>query len=181
MCRHHLLSAPPKVTAMTLNNLAAPAFIAIAEFSCRICGGEHIPSAEKFDLCAACFAQFSYFLRCTNEGKPSVKNLNLWLGKRLLRDAQRLQRTGVTGRCEALGRGSQGWRDPENLTQCRCRATSMREGRRVCGRHATAARCVWFGDKIYDAYRNFESVMTELAKTDARFRACLASALRESA
>lgn len=145
-------------------------------FACRLCGSSYLQAADQAGLCVACWDEFNRWIESVGVTDKTEYSINRWMARRLMLDASRLARYGMTGRCEAVAGRTRGWLDGWDM-QCRSRATGMRDGRRVCFQHSNATKPVFVGSEAHDPYIDMERVLTELAKSDLRFRKALEGAL----
>lgn len=148
-------------------------------FRCMTCGSTYLPKGSEEVLCTACWDEFVRWTDSIGVTDKSRNSMNRWMARRLMLDATRLARFGMTGRCEAIRLATRGWLDGFDV-QCRNRATEMRDGRRVCTKHAIATHPVYAGDYAHDPYADMQRVMAELARSDERFRQALVAALDET-
>jgi hypothetical protein len=108
---------------------------------------------------------------------------NSWLARQLYLSARRLQKYGVTGRCEAITGGSQVAYLTSVLPmtgfQCGRQAVMMREGRRTCIGHGKIALRVMFvdGDGELNAYQEFSRIIVEISRADPGFLAAAIEAV----
>lgn len=154
-------------------------FFRPSEFACRACGATYIPAGHR-ELCESCWGSFIRWADSISIQDRSRTSVNRWLARRLMLEAEKLRKTGVAGRCEAVSLGPRGWIDGFDR-QCRCFAMTRRDGRRVCAKHAKALAPLYVGEKAHDPYGDMERVLSDLAAVDARFRAILEAALQNSA
>ena len=142
---------------------------------CKSCGAHFsAPAREKsYGLCRICRQKFLSWTR-TRDVLDNEIELNNWLAKRLFLEAQRLKKTGVSGRCEAItagggalylkGLGRQGG------YQCAGAAIMMRNGHKVCHSHGKIAFGVQFISTPKDeTYRDFKRLIAEICLTDDLF------------
>lgn len=147
------------------------------QFECRFCGSTHHKVANNKKLCVACWEEFERWMKRIGVSDKSELAVNRWMARRLMLDAERMSRYGITGRCEAVSSaGNRRWLDGWDA-QCRRQALHTREGRKVCSLHATATAPIFVGDIAHDAYTDMQRILTSLAKTDEKFRQCLIAAV----
>lgn len=148
-----------------------------AQFDCRACGSTYQKPSNNKKLCAACWDEMERWLKSVKVTDKSEMSVNKWMARRLMMDAERLFRYGMTGRCEAISSaGNRRWLDGMDI-QCRMRATNKRDGRRVCSKHHTATAPIYIGDLAHDPYTDMQRVLTDLAQSDEQFRQCLVAAI----
>lgn len=151
-------------------------FVIPSEFDCRSCGSTHSPDSGHRGLCEGCWHDLNRWAERTKIKDRSETTIARWMARRLMLDATRLTRYGIVGRCEAVSVAERGWLDGLDA-QCRNRATGMRDGRRVCSMHVRATRPLFVGSEAHNPYEDIKRVLTELAKSDPKFRDCLSHAL----
>lgn len=147
-------------------------------FRCIACGAGYLPESKQKKLCDACFASYERWTRRAARQAGSSNALNRWLARWLTLEAKRLEKFGVSGRCEAVTRGPNGYVSGFN-SQCRGHATHIRDGRRVCGSHNLAARVVFAGTSPHDPYADWTRLMVRLSKADSKFADCVRAAASE--
>lgn len=145
---------------------------------CRACGAVLAPAHDNaFGLCAHCWTQACLFVGAEEDlrrhgggrGQPTDEDVTAWLGSKLVKDLKRLERTGLSSRCEAIS----GWAYGRPGTQCAKVATDTRDGHFVCYRHANATAPVYVGDEQSDPYIVLRDLMARLRVKDERFAAII--------
>lgn len=142
--------------------------------ACRACGAlEAGPEdANGYGLCESCFRRYLKYCRM-GERSDSENEANIWIARQLFLSARRLEKFGVTGRCEAITDGSrveylanQGARSG---FQCARQATMLRDGRRCCNSHGKTAHLVLFVESSGNPYDEFGRIVWQMARIDRRF------------
>ena len=149
--------------------------------ACRCCGAKKARGVlDDHGLCEWCDARFQ---RVTYRvEKFSEYDVNAWLARELFMAARRLERYGVSRRCQAISQTdvSRMWAGFQNEFggQCKRWATATRDGRPVCVIHAErTGHPVYVDDEDLNPYEQFTRLMTELGQIDPRFRECLSEAV----
>lgn len=146
--------------------------------ACRACGavcGTFSDDGPDF-VCYDCWRLFK--IHRQHPPGDLDDDFNAWLARRLFLNVQRLERRGISGRCEALTRSHAGGIVRRTGGhQCALGATSMRGDRRVCGLHAKAEIVEFAGDEPYDPYQTLSYMVGRLVKTDERLLKAISSAI----
>lgn len=143
---------------------------------CRNCGAVQAApeTAADYGMCESCQSRYLKYCRYGNHPDNEI-SANVWIARQLFLSARRLQKFGVTGRCEAITDGSRieflTSRGPRSGYQCARQATLLRDGRKVCAMHGKIALRILFVETGGDdnAYGEFGRIIKELSLIDQNF------------
>lgn len=144
---------------------------------CRLCGATHATEHHKAigSVCKTCWGSFTRSLR--DKKKQNENEFNRWFSRQIILSVRRLQKYGTLVRCQAAtllpGAANRLYHYHIGGPQCAKWATTKKNGRFVCTRHARAANLVFVGTNEHSSYSVLQGALTDLAKADKTFREML--------
>lgn len=146
---------------------------------CRACGAANAPPCDhdneglELGVCEHCWRSFK---RSGYDADETIEEgFNRWLARKLFLDLRHMERTGVTGRCEAVSN----WLEYRPGYQCAAKASvRRRDGRLVCWKHFGATDPGFVDTADHNQpYEMFRAMVSRLIKKDHKLLDTLAEAM----